>query len=168
MHGPGFASLLQRHPGDTRPVPDEAFDPDAFPDLGPRRPGRVEEHGVEGEAAQGEAGPLPPAVRPAEGRAVGGDEPHAPERPGGEGADAVGRAHGVEEPPGLGGDALAADLVAREAGRLEDEHVVSPEGQEGRRGRAGRAAAHDDHLPPLDGHARPSRGWGALATARRR
>ena len=47
-----------------------------------------------------------------------------------------------QQPPGLRGHALAADLVAREAGLVEEQHVVAALAQEDGGGRARRPAAH--------------------------
>jgi hypothetical protein len=49
-----------------------------------------------------------------------------------------------EQAPGLGGDALATDLVAREAGLVEQDDVVSALLQHHGHGRPGRTSAHDD------------------------
>ena len=67
---------------------------------------------------------VPAPVLAPERRAVGRHELHAAQGVGREGAHPIGGAHGVQEPPGLGGDALAADLVAGEPRGVEEEHVV--------------------------------------------
>ena len=54
-----------------------------------------------------------------------------------------------QQPPGLGRDALAADLVAREARLVEQQHVVAALAQEDRGGRARGPAAHHDDVATL-------------------
>jgi hypothetical protein len=148
----------------------EAADPRALPDLGPRPAGAVEEDGVQGEAPQGEAGPVVPPVLPPEDRPVGRDELHPAQGVGREPADGPRDVEGLQEAPGPGRDALPADLVARKAGGVEEEHVVPPAGEEGcERGPRGPAANHDG-VATVAGHREPpsSPAPGRTATARRR
>ena len=72
-------------------------------------------------------------------------ERHAAQRMRAQGAHAAAAPSAVQQPPGLGRDALAADLVAREARLVQQQDVVAALAQEDGGGRArGPAADHHD------------------------
>ena len=153
---------------DRVPLAKEAGHPHPLPHLDSRVAGGVEERLVEGQAAHREAGPVPvpaPVLAP-ERRSVRRDELHAAQGVGRESAHPIGCAHCVEEPPGLGGNALAADLVPGEARGVEEEHVVPALREEAGHGRAGGPAPDHDHVAPLFAHERPPAS--RAATTRRR
>jgi hypothetical protein len=118
---------------------------------------------VELAPANREAGSGSASVTALEGGAIGRRQHHPAQGPGIEGSDEGLGPERCEEPPGLGRDRLAADLVPRED-RFVDEHDVAPErAKKDGGGRAGRSTSHDDNLA-AGAHPAPSR----RATATRR
>jgi len=98
---------------------------------------------VQVEPAKGEADSVP--VCPAEGGAVGRGQFHAAQWVRPQGPNPIRGAHGLEERPGLGRDALPAWFVPWEAGGLEQDHLVSASSQEaGDRGAGGPSADDRD------------------------
>ena len=151
--GAGLAPGLRDDARDRAALANEAGDPRPLPHLDSRVTGGVEERLVEGETAHREAGPVPAPVLAPERRSVRRHELHAAQGVGREGAHPLGGAHGVQEPPGLGGNALAADLVPREARGVEEEHVVPALSEEAGHGRAGGPAPGHDDVASLVAHA---------------
>ena len=158
--GAGLAPGLRDDAGDRAALPQEAGDPHPCRTSTPAS--RAASSSAASRARRRTAKPGDPApVLAPECRSIRRHESHAAQGMGREGANPIRRAHGVQEPPGLGGDALAADLVPREARGVEEEHVVPALREEAGHGRAGRPAAGDDDVASLLDHAPSPDGWNA-------
>ena len=86
------------------------------------------------------------AIVPAEAGAVGRGDGHAAQGMRREGPHRAVGAELREEAPRLGGDALSADLVPREASLVEEQDVVPALLQHHRHGGSGGAAPDDDDV----------------------
>jgi hypothetical protein len=160
-----LAGPVRRHDATHAAVaPDERAGPRAFADLGPRAAGGGEQAGVEIAPARREPRLRGAAVGPLEARPVGRGQLHPAQRMGAQRAHVAVRPHRRQQPPGLGGDALAADLVPREARLVEQQHVVAALAQEDR-GRGARGAAPHHHDVARAGAHQPD-GRSATATSR--
>ena len=103
-----------------------------------------EQAGVQRLPPGREAGPGRAAVEPPENTVPSGAvSVHPEQRLRAQRAHVIVGAHRREQPPRLGGDAFAADLVPREARLVEEQHVVTALAEEDGGGGAGGTAAHD-------------------------
>lgn len=165
----GPRAVVREHSLDHTVALEEARHPGALAHLGAGGARGLEQSRVERQAPEGEARALPAPVLPPEAGPVGRDESHPAQRVRPQGRDGGGGADAVEQAPGLGRDALPADLVAGKAGGVEDEDIVAPLAQEAGEGRAGGARAHDHHVARVAAHQRsgsPARARSATATRR--
>lgn len=132
----------------------------AAEDGGTEGGGELEEGLVQGEAGEGDGGERKGGLNDgaAGGEADGVD---------GDGTEAGGiEAEGAEVDDGLGGEEVAADLVARKAVLLDERDGAAAAGEQDAEGGAGEAAANDERLQG-HGSVRRRRGHRRCSTQRR-
>ena len=133
------------HPRDPAAILDHGAGTDSLLHVDPGLASHAQERRVEGQASHRKAFARA-AVGAGERRPVGRQHGHPQERLRSECLDRGGGAHLGEKPPSLGRDPFAADLVAGEAGLVDEHHVVAALAEQDRRSGARRPSPHDQDV----------------------